>query len=335
MYHKIYKSIEKRWDTIAKPIDGLGKFEKIVCKIGAIKGSINFSLDKKILVVFCSDNGVVEEGVTQVGSHITSLVCGNIAKGIATSSKMAKSLGVDCISVDVGISGDTKASIDKKIDIGTKNLAKEKAMSITNVKRAIEVGIEMVAYVKNQGYDIMAVGEMGIGNTTTAACCASVILDKDASLVAGRGSGLTDDKLAKKIDVINKAIAFHKPNKNDAYDIISKVGGFDIAAMTGAYIGGKIYGVPIVVDGAISQVALLLARLIEEDITKYAIASHIGKENLSKLAIEELKIDTVIDADLALGEGTGAIMLFPLLDSVIAVYNNKTFADLNIESYKR
>ncbi len=333
MYSDIYRAVRRKWDRVAKPIDGLGKLENIICKIGAIKGSSDICIDKKAAVIFCSDNGIVEEGVAQTGSYVTSLVCGNIYKGSATSSVMAKCVGADCIAVDVGVKADTKAHIVNKISRGTKNFCRERAMTAEQARQSVELGVSVVGRLKDR-YDILAVGEMGIGNTTTAAACGAAVLNKKAEEVTGRGSGLSDEKYRKKIQVIDKALKMYEPKK-DIYDILSCVGGYDIGAMAGAYLGAKKYNIPVIADGAVGLSALLLAQLEEEDITDYVIGSHRGKEPLCAAALERLGLETVIEGDMALGEGTGAIMLFPLLDMAMAVYNNSTFEDLDMEGYKR
>ncbi len=333
MYRDIYNAVRERWDKVAKPIDGLGKLEDIICKIGAIKGKTDFSLDRKAAVIFCSDNGIIEEGVAQTGSDVTAMVCANIYKGTATSSVMAKCVGADCIAVDVGVKADTKAHIEHKISRGTKNFLHERAMTSEQAKQALELGIETVGRLKDS-YDILAIGEMGIGNTTTAAACAAAALGKSPCRVTGRGSGLSDEMYSNKIRVIDLALEKHRP-KREIYDILSCVGGYDIGAMAGAYLGAAKYGIPVIADGAVGLSALVLAQLVRKDITDYVIGSHRGKEPLCGAALDKLGLESVIEGSLALGEGTGAIMLFPLLDMAMAVYNNSTFEELNMEGYKR
>ncbi len=333
MYRQIYEEVSKKWDKVAKPIDGLGKFEKIICKIGAIKGSSDFSLDRKAAVIFCGDNGIVKEGVAQTDSSVTALVCSNIHKGTATSSVMARCAGADCIAVDVGVRDHTKADIVFRQPSETKSFLYDRAMTLQQAKDCVRAGEQVVKKLA-ESYDILAIGEMGIGNTTTAAACAAAVLDRRASDVTGRGSGLSDEKYIKKIRIIDEALLRHKPDKN-IYDILSCTGGYEIGAMAGAFIGAKKYGIPVIADGAVSLSALLLAQLEHCDIADYVIGSHRGREPLCALALERLGLEAVIDGNMALGEGTGAIMLFPLLDMAMAVYNNKTFEELGMESYKR
>lgn len=333
MYDKINAEIKNRWDSIAKPIDGLGKFEELICKIGAVQGSTNVDISKKAMVVFCSDNGVVAEGVAQTDSSVTALVAENITKGVSTVAKMASTINCECFSIDVGIAKKVDGVIDRSISRGTKNLAKEPAMTIDQAKKALQVGIDTIKCLKNDGFNIVAIGEMGIGNTTTAAAVASVILNIPAETATGRGSGLTDSAFEHKKSVIRSAIELHNPR--DIWAAISSLGGYDIIAMAGAILGGLKYGVPVIIDGAVSAVSALIACKMDENAIRCIIPSHLGREPLAKIVMKELDLEPVICADMALGEGSGAIMLFPLLDMAISIYNNKTFEQLNMEEYKR
>ncbi len=332
-YDEIYNRVQKKWDNIAKPIDGLGKFEKLICKIGAIQGSTDIHINKKAAAIFCSDNGVVEEGIAQTDNFVTALVAENITKGISTVAKMAKVCNCDCFAVDVGIKAEVKGVINKNVSRGTKNIAKEAAMTVKQAKQAFNAGVETIGELKEKGYNIIAIGEMGIGNTTTTAAVAAVLLNMPAEIVTGRGSGLTDEKFENKINVVKKAIALHKPK--NLWDIVSKLGGYDIIAMAGAIIGAKKYNVPVIIDGAVSAVSALIAYYIDNDICSYILPSHIGKEPVSQLVSKKLEFDPVIHGNMALGEGSGAVMLFPLLDMAIEIYNNKTFEQLEMEEYKR
>lgn len=333
MYNKVYNEVQKKWDSIAKPIDGLGKFEKLICKIGAIQGSVNINIDKKAAVIFCSDNGVIAEGVAQTDNSVTALVAENITKGISTVSKMAGVCGCECYAVDVGIAKEVKGVINKNISRGTKNFAKEPAMTVEQAKKAFQTGIDTVYELKTKDYNIIALGEMGIGNTTTSSAIASALLNLPVEKVTGRGSGLTDKALQNKINTIKSAIDLHKPK--DLWQTISALGGYDIIAMAGAIIGGKKYGIPVIIDGAVTAVSALIAYNIDENIADYILPSHIGREPLSEIIMKKLGLDPPIYGNMALGEGTGAVMLIPLLDMAMAIYNNKTFDQLKMEGYKR
>lgn len=324
---------KQRWDSIAHPLHSLGKLEDLLVQIAGIKGSMNFALDKKALVPMCSDNGVVEEGVTQTGQEITALVAENFLQTKAVSSIMCKTVGADIFPVDVGVNADVSI-LNRKIAYGTKNMAKEPAMTREQAIQAIETGIEMVENLKEKGYGIIATGEMGIGNTTTSSAVASVLLDMPVENMTGRGAGLSTEGLNRKINAIKKAVEINKPDKNDAIDVVSKVGGFDIAAIAGLFLGGAALKIPVVIDGVISATGALVAASICPDSKQYMIASHVSKEPAGKLLLEALGKEASLHCDMCLGEGTGAVAFFPLLDIAAAVfYGMSDFGGIGMEAY--
>lgn len=329
----INKSRQK-WNSIAKPLKSLGSFEKVIANIAGMIQSTYVNLDKKALVIMCADNGVVKEGVTQTGQEVTAIVSDNFLKKKTSVAIMADYAGVDVFPIDIGVATDTHI-INKKISYGTKNMKIEPAMSRNDAIRAIETGIEFVGELKDKGYKIIATGEMGIGNTTTSSAVASVMMDIDVEKVTGKGAGLSDEGLKKKILVIKEAIQRNKPYKEDAIDVISKVGGLDIAGLTGVFLGGAVYKIPIVIDGFISAVAALCAVKIKKETADYIIPSHVSKEPASKMILEMLNMQPFITADMCLGEGTGAVALMPLLDMACRIYNDmSTFDDIKVEAYK-
>ena len=258
---KAMKAAERRWDSIAKPLHSLGKLEDYLVKIAGITGTSNLSLSKKALIVMCADNGVVEEGVTQTGQEVTAIVTNNFLEKKATASMLCSMTGADIFPVDIGVAADTRV-IQHKVAYGTRNMTKGPAMTREEAIQALEIGIQMVGELKNQGYGIIATGEMGIGNTTTSSAIASVLLSKDVEAVTGRGAGLSSDGLNRKIHAIRKAIEINQPDPRDGVDVLSKVGGFDIAGMAGVFLGGAFYHIPVVIDGFISAVAALTAAVI-------------------------------------------------------------------------
>lgn len=313
---------QQHWLDVAKPLFSLGKLEKIITQIAGIKGSEVFSLDKKALIIMCADNGVVAEGVTQTGQDVTATVTGNFLTGQASSCIMAKRAGADVFAVDVGVAVDVEGVTDKavKITYGTQNMTKGAAMTRQQAIAAIELGINKVCQLKNMGYDIIATGEMGIGNTTTSSAITSVFLSAEPEKVTGRGAGLSSEGLNRKIDAVKRAIAINKPNKNDPVDVLHKVGGLDIAALTGVFIGGAYCNIPVVADGFISSAAALAAVRLCPHVRDYIIPSHLSKEPACLMIAEELGFDPVIHADMCLGEGTGALTLFPIIDMALDVY---------------
>lgn len=323
----------QRWDSIAHPLHSLGKLEDLLVQIAGIKRSMNFALEKKALVPMCADNGVVEEGVTQTGQEITALVAENFLQTKAVSSIMCKTVGAEIFPVDVGVAADVSI-LNRKIAYGTKNMAKEPAMTREQAIQAIETGIEMVEMLKEKGYGIIATGEMGIGNTTTSSAVASVLLDRPAEDMTGRGAGLSTEGLNRKINAIKKAVALNKPDREDAIDVVSKVGGFDIAAIAGLFLGGAALKIPVVIDGVISATGALVAASICPDAKEYMIASHVSKEPAGKLLLEALGKEASLHCDMCLGEGTGAVTFFPLLDVAAAVFQGMSdFGGIGMDAY--
>lgn len=324
----------KRFDSIAKPLHSLGKLEDGIAQIAGIIGTSKVELDKKALVIMCADNGVVAEGVTQSGSEVTALVAENFLEMNSCACIMAKTIGVDVFPIDIGIATDTRLP-NQKIAYGTKNIANEPAMTREQAILAIEVGIATVLERKKEGYQIIATGEMGIGNTTTSSALASVLLDLPVEQVTGKGAGLSALGIERKINIIKKAIDKNKPDKKDPIDVLSKLGGFDIAGMVGLYLGSAAAKIPIVMDGFISCIAALIAIRIEPNVKQYLLPSHVSKETAGSLLLDAIGKEAYITCDMCLGEGTGAISLFPLLEMGLAVYNNmSTFEQIDMEAYQ-
>ena len=338
-----YNEILKRWDKVAKPLGGLGRFESMTARIGAIHDNSKIDIRKRAVIVMCADNGVVGEGVSQSGQEVTVAVAGWMGKGISSVCKMAKAAGADVFPVDVGINmkGSPEGVTDRKVMRGTRNFAHEPAMTEDECMQAVDAGIDMVCDCSVHGYKIIATGEMGIGNTTTSSALAAAILGLDPDEVTGRGAGLSNAGLDHKKKVIRDALDRYC---NDAEDItspeytmemLSAVGGLDIAGLAGVFIGGAICHIPVVIDGFISAVAALVAERLAPGTKEYMLASHIGKEQGMRYLLDKLGLEPVIDGDLALGEGTGAVMLFPLLDMVLTLYSEGlSFEETTVEQYE-
>lgn len=324
------------WDAVGKPLNSLGTLENLVSQIGGIQHTNNVRLDKRAVIVLCADNGVVKEGVTQTDSSITALNAKSIANGTACINAFARGAHADVIAVDVGINTDEDCPklLRRKAANGTKNIAEVPAMTRDEAQQTIQTGMELVRELKEQGYHILCTGEMGIGNTTTSSAMASALLKQSVESVTGRGAGLSDKGLEKKIQVIKQAIQLHKPHPEDALDVLTKLGGFDIAAMCGIFLGGEKYQMPIVIDGFISCVAALTAIRLSPGARDFMLASHVGREPACRTILEELGLSACITADLALGEGTGAVALLPLMDLTLNVYHqSSTFETLNMTAY--
>ena len=331
-----YEQCIYRFDHIAKPVGSLGKLETLLASISAAQGTSDIKIDKKCVVVLCADNGVLCEGVAQSTHDVTTAIAKSLVKGTTSVSCMAKACGADVFAVDMGMVDKVEGLIDRRIAEGTKNIAQEPAMTREQAVNAVITGIELVKDLKEKGYNLIATGEAGIGNTTTSSAVLAVLMDEAAANVTGRGSGLSNEGLIRKQNTITRAITVNQPDKNDIIDVLGKVGGFDIAAMCGVFIGGALYNIPVIMDGFISGVAALCAVRMCKDVKGYILPSHITAEPAGIMIMQELGFSPIIHGDMRLGEGTGAVALMPLLDTALAVYENAaTFGDIKVEAYKK
>lgn len=329
------KIAQKRWDSIAKPLHSLGKLETLLIQIAGITGNAEIDLSKRGLIAMCADNGVVEEGVTQTGQEVTAIVAENFLRYDTSAGVMCKQNHADIFPVDMGMATDTKVRTDHKVAYGTKNMAKGPAMTREQAVKGIEGGIAMVKELKEKGYKLLATGEMGIGNTTSSSAVASVLLKQPVEEMTGRGAGLTGEGLLRKIGAIKRAIELNRPDSSDAIDVLAKVGGFDIAGMAGVFLGGAVYHIPVVMDGFISCVSALIAMQICPAAGDYIVASHVSREPAAHLILEYMDKEAILHADMCLGEGTGAVALFPILDLAAAVYHSmSTFDEIHVEQYE-
>lgn len=328
---------KRHWDALAKPLHGLGDLEDVLIRIAGICRTPHIDLRNKAVVVMCADNGVVAEGISQSGQDVTQIITENLGKGTSTVCHMARAAGADVIPVDIGVASDIHGSgvVPRKIARGTHNFAKQPAMSRDQAVQAIGVGIETALLCKQHGYDVVATGEMGIGNTTSTAAVTAALLHAPVELVTGRGSGLTSEGLRRKIQVVTRALEQWQPNQHDPIDILSKVGGYDLCGLTGLFLGGALCGLPMIIDGVISSAAALCAVRLCPTVRGYLIASHHTAEPAGVLLEQALDVKPIIDAHMALGEGTGAVLLFGMLDAAASLYTNgNTFDDSNIEAYQ-
>ena len=334
----IYDKVKLNFDHIAKPLDGLGVFEELISKIGAIQDTERPDITGKAVVVMCADNGIVSMGVSQSGQDVTLAVLKSMAKGNSSVCHMASVAGAKVFPVDIGVNTDETVPniINCKVRKGTRNFAAQPAMTEAEALKAIEYGKKIVKDLKAKGINLIATGEMGIGNTTTSAAVVSSLLKLSPEKVTGRGAGLDDESLKRKIELIDSAIDKYSLYEKDAMEILCTVGGLDIAGLVGVFLGGMEEDVPIVIDGVISGAAALIAEKLSPGAKDFMLSSHRGKEAACDYILRELGLKPVIDGDLALGEGTGAVMLFPLLDQAMAVYNSEvSFSDIEVEQYKR
>lgn len=329
---------QQRWDSIAKPLNGLGLLEKQVVQLAGIQKTAHVKVEKRAVVVFCADHGIVAQGITQAPQEVTSIVTENMASGRTSLCAMAKIANARVIPVNIGCKRPVvgEGILQKNVAPGTKDFSQSPAMSLEEVEKAIKIGMDLVKSCQEEGYHILATGEMGIGNTSTASAVAAALCEKTAKEVTGRGAGLDDIRLQRKIQIIDQALQLHKPNSKDPLDVLHKVGGLDLAGLCGVFLGGALYGMPILVDGFISATAALCAKRLCPQATDFMLASHHSKEPATTLILEELQLNAILHGEFALGEGTGAVMLFPLLDMALSVYENMcSFEETEVRPYEK
>ncbi|MBO5597999.1 MAG: nicotinate-nucleotide--dimethylbenzimidazole phosphoribosyltransferase [Oribacterium sp.] len=371
--YRIERLAQLKWDNIGKPIDSLGVLEKHVVKLCGIQKTLEPSIDKRALVVLCGDHGCVKEGVTQTDSSVTRKVADSFVKGKTTTAIFAEKNGVDVYTIDVGMvgpryseggAGDTEGKNkyesvkntedksdsefnhyserlcrgkinDRRLQDGSGNIAVEPAMSHETGEKALQLGMDIVRELKESGYQIICTGEMGIGNTTPTAALLAYFMGSSAEEAVGYGAGLSEEGLKRKQDVVRRALERLR-KESEGQEVLFRIGGLEIAVMAGMFLGGVKYEVPIVIDGIISTAAALTAYMMDERVADYALASHVSKEKLSRKALEKMGLRAIIDAEMSLGEGSGAVLFMPILSSAVEAFNRMgTFSDIKVEAYRR
>lgn len=323
------------WAALAKPLGGLGSLETMLEDAAALTGTPELDFARRAVLVLCADNGVVAQGVSQTDASVTRAVLQNLAARRTSVCQMAAAAHCSVVPVDMGIAGaPVPGAQDCRIAPGTKDFTCGPAMTRAQAVQAIGCGIALVRGQKQQGVQLLATGEMGIGNTTTSSAVASVLLGAPVQSMTGRGAGLSDAGLARKIDAIRRGIARNQPNPADPLDVLAKLGGFDIAGLCGVFLGGALEGVPILMDGFISSVAALCAVRLCPAAAKAVFASHVSAEPAAHMVLDALGKAPLITANLHLGEGTGAVASIPLWDMALAVYRGcYSFAEGGIAPY--
>jgi len=324
---------QARLDDLAKPPGSLGRLEDIAVTLSGISGANFYDTGKRCVIIMSSDNGVVEEGVASAPQSVTYTQTLNFTRGITGVSAIAGQFNADLIIVDVGIDADIDHPliINRKIRKSTSNIAKGAAMTYEEAVRAILVGIETARSAVKDGYTLLGAGEMGIGNTTTSSAVLCALTGLPPEQTTGKGAGLKEEAYRHKIEVIKNALRNNNPDPKDPVGVLSKVGGFDIAALAGVFIGGAFMRVPVVIDGFISVVAALAAYNMNPLIKKYMLASHESHEQGFKKAADALGIEPYLHLNMRLGEGSGCPLMFAVIDAACAVMRNMgTFEEANI-----
>ena len=294
------------WASLAKPLGGLGRLETMLEDAAALTGTAELAFSRRAVLVLCADNGVVAQGVSQTDQSVTRAVAENLAARRTSVCQMAKTARCEVVPVDLGMAGEPVPGVQNcRIAAGTADFTTGPAMTR-----------------QQAGVQLLATGEMGIGNTTTSSAVAAVLLGQPVERMTGRGAGLSDAGLARKLDAIRRGIARNRPDAADPLDVLSKLGGFDIAGLCGVFLGGALEGLPVLMDGFISGVAALCAVRLCPAAEKAVFASHCSTEPAARLVLEALGKAPLLTAGLHLGEGTGAVASIPLWDMALTVYRD-------------
>jgi len=320
------KNAERHLESLAMPKWALGRVMDLAQELAGITGKIHPVLKRKINIVIAADHGVTEEGVSAYPQEVTNLMIAAMLKGKAGINVIAKSVNSDVVVIDAGTitppnSAQGAKFISKRVGDGTNNFANGPAMSYEQAIRSIEVGIEVTDKLSVSS-DIFGLGEVGIGNTTSATAVLCAVTECDPVTVTGRGTGIDDKSLKNKISVIKRALNINKPDPNDAIDILQKFGGFEIGAMTGVILGAASKRIPVIIDGFISTSAALIALLLSPNSIDFVIASHKSVEPGHIIMLKKLNKEAYLDLNFRLGEGTGSAMMMPLVDSACGLLND-------------
>ena len=317
--------------TLAKPPESLGRLEALSIQLAGITGKVHNRMERTHLLVFAADNGVVEEGVSSAPQSVTLQQTINLTRAKTGASTLCRHFGAGITVCDVGVNAEIhdKAVLNRKIAYGTNNIAKMPAMTREQAITAILTGAGVAIHTEA---DALGVGEMGIGNTTTSAAVLSALLDVPPEQVTGRGGGITDEAFQRKKEVIRRAIETNRPDKTDVIDVLSKVGGLDIAAMCGAFLGAAATRRPVVIDGFISAVAALCAVRLKPEARHYLVPSHASFEIGYTLAMQAMDLQPMLLLGMRLGEGSGCPLAFQVLDAACAIINEMaTFQQAGID----
>lgn len=328
------KKTQKRLDSLTKPQGSLGRLEELAKQVVEITKKDNPELKNKVIFTMAGDHGVVCEGVSAFPKEVTPQMVYNFLRGGAGINVLANHIGARVVVADLGVASDLDHSsrlIVKKINYGTKNIAKEAAMTKEEAVRAIEAGIEIFENELGRGIDIAGTGDMGIGNTTPSSAIVAAITGVSVENVTGRGTGIDDNAYSNKVEVIKAALEINKPDKRDALDVLSKVGGFEIGGLTGLILACASRRVPVVIDGFISGAAALIAYTLEPKVKDYMIASHCSVEKGHKAIFDYIEVKPLLDLNLRLGEGTGAALGMNIIEAGLKILAQMaTFGDAGV-----
>ncbi len=316
------RKARERQDQLTKPAGSLGRLEALSVQLAGITGDSIPHIRHKVIVTMAGDHGVVAEGVSAYPQEVTPQMVLNFLRGGAAINVLARHVGARVVVVDMGVAADLPPSPDlvvRKVAHGASNIARGPAMTPEQAVRAIEAGIATVEGEIDKGLDIVGTGDMGIGNTTPSAAIAVALTGHTAAEIVGRGTGVDDEGLGRKVAAVERAIAINHPNCHDALDVLAKVGGFEIGGLAGVIIGAAAHRRPVVVDGFISGAAAMIATGLAPQVQPYLIAAHRSQERGHRLMLKWMRLRPLLDLDLRLGEGTGAALSIFLAEAACKV----------------
>ncbi len=323
-----------RQDMLTKPQGSLGRLERLSIQVAGITGNPRPRIVHKVITTMAGDHGVVEEGVSAFPQEVTPQMVYNFLRGGAAINVLARHVGARVVVVDMGVAADLEPHpelVDRKVARGTNNIARGPAMTREQAEQAILNGAAVVEAELAQGLDILGTGDMGIGNTTPSAAIAAAITGRAPGEIVGRGTGVDDAGLARKVAAVQRALAVNRPDPYDGLDVLAKVGGFEIGGLAGAMLAAAAHRRPVVVDGFISTAAALIAVTLAPQVRPYLIAAHRSQEKGHRIMLEWLGLEPVLDLDLRLGEGTGAALAIGVVEAACKVLDEMaTFAEAGV-----
>ena len=320
----------QRLDRLTKPLGSLGRLEDLAAQLAGILGTARPSIASKAIIVMAADHGVTDEGVSAYPKAVTPQMVLNFLRGGAAINVLARHAGARILVVDIGVAEPLPPHpdlISRKIGPGTRNMAIGPAMTREEACAAIRIGVELAAQAAREGATLIGTGDMGIGNTTASSAIAAALTGCEVRQATGRGTGVDDATYAKKITVIERALAVNRPDPSDALDVLTKVGGFEIAGLAGVILGAAQAKRPVVIDGFISGAAALIAAGLEPRVAGYLIAAHRSQEIGHRLILERLGVRPLLELDMRLGEGTGAALAMPIVEAACRILNEMATFD--------
>lgn len=329
---------QKHLDSLTKPPGSLGRLEELGRRYAAIKGLDSPQVRSKAVYVFAADHGVAQQGVSAFPAEVTPQMVLNFLNGGAAINVLASHYQTEVVVVDMGVNydfGDIPNLVDKKIAMGTGDLSLGPSMTHSQAERAVQVGMELAREAVGKGIDILGTGDMGIANTTASVAIIAALTQRPVQELTGRGTGIDDETLQKKIDIVEKALEINQPDFNDPLDVLAKVGGFEIAGIAGFILGSAAARTPVVVDGVISGAGALIAHRLNPAVGDYMFLSHRSQEPAHEVFFDEVQQEVLFDFGMRLGEGTGAVIGMSFLEAGVKVYSEMaTFQNAGV-SQKR